>query len=80
MDAQKSKPSKNNWNYNLMKITIEKSHGHYEVSVHVENGEICGLFKDDEFEPSWFSSEDAEEYYELNWELIDKQVNDLIYA
>lgn len=62
-----------------MRITIEKSHGHYEVSVHVENGEICGSFKDDEFEPSWFSSEDAEEYYELNWELIDKQVNNLIY-
>lgn len=62
-----------------MKITIEKSHGHYEVSVHVGNGEIYGSFKDDEFEPSWFSSEDAEEYYEKNWELIDKEVNNLIY-
>ena len=63
-----------------MKITIEKSHGHYEVSVHVDNGEIWGSFKDDEFVPSWFSNKDAEEYYELNWELIDKQVNNIIYA
>ena len=62
-----------------MRITIEKSHGHYEVSVHVGNVEIYGSFEDDEFVPLWFSSEDAEKYYEKNWELIDKQVNDLIY-
>jgi hypothetical protein len=62
-----------------MRITIEKDRNHYEVSVHVGNVEIYGSFEDDEFVPLWFSSEDAEKYYELNWELIDKQVNNLIY-
>jgi hypothetical protein len=47
-----------------MKITIEKDRNHYEVSVHVGNVEIYGSFEDDEFVPLWFSSEDAEKYYE----------------
>jgi hypothetical protein len=62
-----------------MRITIEKDRNHYEVSVHVGNVEIYGSFEDDEFVPLWFSSEDAEKYYEKNWALIDEQVNNLIY-
>lgn len=58
-----------------MKITIEKD----RVIISTTSGEIWGSFKDDEFEPSWFSSEDAEEYYEKNWALIDEQINNLIY-
>jgi hypothetical protein len=63
-----------------MEITIEKDRNHYEVSVYVESGEIYGAFVDDEFVPSWFSTKEAEEYYELNWEKIDEQINDKIYA
>jgi hypothetical protein len=53
-----------------MVIEIEKK----EVVITVQNLEISGIITKDGFEPFYFSSESAEEYYSENWESIEEQI------
>jgi hypothetical protein len=43
--------------------------------------EVSGTFNSsrDEFEPSWFSSDEAEELYDQHWEDIEKAIIDAYY-
>jgi hypothetical protein len=54
-----------------MEIQIEKK----EVVITVQNLEISGIITKDGFEPYYFSSDKAEEYYSENWEIIDEKIN-----
>jgi hypothetical protein len=54
-----------------MEIQIEKK----EVVITVLNLEISGIITKDGFEPYYFSSDKAEEYYSENWEIIDEKIN-----
>ena len=58
-----------------MQIEIEKT----RVIITLTSGQIFGAFKDDEFVPTWFSSNEAEDFYSNNWELIDEKVSAKIY-
>jgi hypothetical protein len=53
-----------------MVIEIEKK----EVVITVQNLEISGIITKDGFEPFYFSSEAAEDYYSENWESIEEQI------
>ena len=53
-----------------MVITIEKK----EVVITVLDFEISGIITKDGFEPFYFSSEAAEEYYSENWESIEEEI------
>jgi len=53
-----------------MVIEIEKK----EVVITVFDFEISGIITKDGFEPFYFSSEAAEEYYSKNWESIEEQI------
>ena len=53
-----------------MVIEIEKK----EVVITVLYFEISGIITKDGFEPFYFSSEAAEEYYSENWELIENEI------
>ena len=53
-----------------MVIEIEKK----EVVITILDFEISGIITKDGFEPFYFSSEAAEEYYSKNWELIENEI------
>jgi hypothetical protein len=53
-----------------MVIEIKKK----EVVITVLDFEISGIITKDGFEPFYFSSEAAEEYYSENWESIEEQI------
>jgi hypothetical protein len=53
-----------------MEIQIEKK----EVVITVLNLEISGIITKDGFEPYYFSSAEAEQYYSENWEIIDEKI------
>jgi hypothetical protein len=54
-----------------MEIQIEKK----EVVITVLNLEISGIITKDGFEPYYFSSPEAEQYYSENWWIIDEKIN-----
>jgi hypothetical protein len=56
-----------------MEIQIEKK----EVVITVQNLEISGIITKDGFEPYYFSSAEAEEYYSENWEIIDEKIKNI---
>jgi len=53
-----------------MVIEIEKK----EVVITVLDFEISGIITKDGFEPFYFSSDSAEEYYSKNWESIEEEI------
>jgi hypothetical protein len=53
-----------------MVIEIEKN----EVVITILDFEISGIITKDGFEPFYFSSDSAEEYYSKNWESIEEEI------
>jgi hypothetical protein len=53
-----------------MVIEIEKK----EVVITILDFEISGIITKDGFEPFYFSSDSAEEYYSKNWESIEEEI------
>jgi len=53
-----------------MVIEIKKK----EVVITVFDFEISGIITKDGFEPFYFSSEAAEDYYSKNWESIEEEI------
>ena len=69
-----------------LEIEIEKINGKYHVDYSFKhNGKEIefsgslnmyhsGRSEEYEFEPSWFSDQESEDYYDRNWEKVEDQI------